>query len=34
MKTTIAIFYTGDIRYNQEIAKHNHQRLIDRVYKK
>jgi hypothetical protein len=31
MKTTIAIFYTGDIRHNQEIAKQNHQRLIDRI---
>jgi hypothetical protein len=27
----IAIIYNGDIRFNQDIAKENHQRLIDRL---
>ena len=27
----IALIYNGDIRFNQEIARQNHQRLIDRL---
>jgi len=27
----IALIYNGDIRFNQDIAKENHQRLIDRL---
>ena len=31
MADSIAIFYTGDVRGNQEIAKQNHQKLFDRL---
>ena len=30
-ESMIAIIYNGDIRFNQDIAKENHQRLINRL---
>lgn len=31
MKARIGIFYTGDVRHNQDIATQNHQKLFDRL---